>query len=168
MKVILYMAISADGFIATKDGDSEWVSEVDVPIFDKKIKDFGCIILGSKTFQQFRGKYFPKKDAINIVISSNPEINSKDGSVYAKSPKKALEIAKNKGFEKVLLIGGGHINGSFLKEKLVDEIFLDVHPLIFGEGIKVFEGFETRLNLEKVDFELLDKGQVLLHYKVLR
>jgi dihydrofolate reductase len=168
MKVILYMAVSADGFIATKSGDSEWVSEVDVPIFDGKIKEFSCIILGNKTFQQFRGKYFPKKDAINIVVSGKRETTPEDGVVFAESPVKALEMAKEKGFEKVLLIGGGHTNGSFLKENLIDEIYLDVHPLIFGEGIRVFEGFETSLNLEKINFEVLDKGQILLHYKVLK
>lgn len=168
MKVILYMAVSADGFIATKSGDSEWVSEVDVPIFDGKIKEFGCIVLGNKTFQQFRGKYFPKKEALNIVISSKMDPNPEENVVFVNSPKEAMEVAEKKGFEKLLLIGGGHTNASFLKENLIDEIYLDIHPLIFGEGIKLFEGFETNLNLEKIDFEVLDKGQILLHYKVVK
>lgn len=168
MKVVLYMAITADGFIATKNGDSEWVSEVDVPIFDSKIKDFGCIILGNNTFQQFKGKYFPKKEALNIVVTSDENQPAAEGTVFVNSPIKAIELAKNKGFDKVLLIGGGKLNGSFLKNNLIDEIYFDVHPLIFGEGIKIFEGIETNLNLEKMDFEVLDKGQIMLHYKVIK
>lgn len=162
------MAITADGFIATKNGDSEWVSEVDVPIFDSKIKDFRCIILGNITFQQFKGKYFPKKEALNIVVTSDENQPEVEDAVFVNSPAKAIELAKNKGFKKVLLIGGGKLNGSFLKDNLIDEIYFDVHPLIFGEGIKIFEGIEGNLNLEKIDFEVLDKGQIMLHYKILK
>jgi dihydrofolate reductase len=168
MKVILYMAISTDGFIATTGGDSEWVSEVDVEIFNKKIKDFGIIVMGNKTFQQFRGEYFPKKDAINIIVSKTRDNNPEDNVIFVKSPKDAVKEAKSRGFEKVLLIGGGKTNAGFLKENLIDEIYLDVHPLILGDGIKLFDGLETNLRIEKIESTDLGLGQTLLHYKIIK
>ncbi len=168
MKVILYMAVTADGFIATKSGDSEWVSEVDVEIFNKKINDCGVLVMGNKTFQQYRGQFFPKPGVINIVVSSKDDLNPEDNVMFAKSPKEALSEAGKRGFEQVLLIGGGKINASFLKENLIDEIYLDVHPLIFGNGIKLFDAFETNLKVEKIDSVDLGLGQTLLHYKVIK
>jgi dihydrofolate reductase len=165
MKVILYMAVSADGFIAKPDGDSDWVSEIDNKIFVEKIKQVGCIIIGRKTFEQFYGELYPQKDALNIVVSNNKN-KGETNTVFAQTPKAALLIAKEKHFSSVLLIGGGTVNGSFLKENLIDEIYFDVHPLILGGGIKVFEGFlgDTKINL--LDSKLCDGGQVMLHYNV--
>lgn len=168
MKVILYMAISLDGFIAKTGGDSDWVSDVDTPIFEQKIKECGCIIVGHNTFKQFHGDLYPVKDVVNIVVSKSPELENEKGVFFVKSPEEAILLARSKKFEQVLLVGGGTINGSFLKEGLIDEIFVDVHPLVFGEGIKIFEGFEGDIKLELVDLKSLDKGQTLLHYKVIK
>lgn len=165
MKVTLYNAITADGFIATVKGDSEWVTDVDVKIFDAKIKSFGCIVMGGKTYRQFKGEYFPKKDAINIVVTKNPETAPK-GVFFVKSPGAALALAAKKGFKKLLLIGGGTINSGFLKAGLIDEIYLDIHPLIFGKGIKLFESFEGFLNVDLVESRKLAKGQIMMHYRV--
>lgn len=166
MKTILYMAVTADGFIATKSGDSEWVSEVDVEIFNSKINDCGCLVMGNKTFQQYRGEFFPKPGVINFVVSNTEDLNPENNVIFVKSPKNALEEAEKRGFEKVLLIGGSRINGSFLKENLIDEIYLDVHPIIFGDGLKVFENSEVNIKLDKIGAEDLGMGQTLLHYKV--
>ena len=60
------------------------------------------------------------------------------------------------------------LNSSFMKEKLIDEIHLDVEPLVFGRGIKLFadDDFESRLEL--VGTKKLSANTVQLHYRVLR
>lgn len=65
------MATSIDGYIAKKNGDSDWVSEVDAANFEQKIKEMGCIIVGRKTFDQYQGDLYPVPDVTNIVLSSN-------------------------------------------------------------------------------------------------
>lgn len=168
MKVILYMAVSVDGFVATRDGDSDWVSEVDQPIFNGKIKKIGCVAMGRITFDQYHGQLFPKKDALNIVVTSNTVENKEEGVKFVKNPYEAVKTAEEAGFSELLVIGGGTVNGSFLKEKLIDEIFLDAHPLILGNGIKLFEDYENFLKVELLESSNLDGGQVLLHYKVIK
>ena len=168
MRVVLYNAITIDGFIAKTDNDSEWVSEVDVEIFDKKIKEFGCIAMGGVTFRQFRGEYFPKKDVLNIVVTTGNMVDAEENVVFVKSPKDAVKIAEEKGFERMLLIGGGRVNWSFLKDNLIDEIYLDIHPFLFGKGVKIFEDYENRIDLEMIGEEKLKNNQILLHYKVLK
>ena len=48
------MAISVDGYVAKKDGDSDWVSPVDSVNFEQKIKETGCLIVGRRTFDQYQ------------------------------------------------------------------------------------------------------------------
>jgi len=169
MKVTLYMAISIDGFIAKKDGDSDWVSPVDSANFEQKIKEKGCIIVGRRTFDQYRGDLYPVKNVLNIVLtSSSSQKSGEDNVAYAQSPSEAVKIAQEKGHEQALLIGGGTTNGLFLKEYIIDEVFLSVHPLILGDGIKLFEKVETDIKLELLDQKELGEGLMQLHYRVIK
>lgn len=167
MKVTLYMAVSIDGFIAKKDGDSDWVSPVDSAIFEQKIKEKGCIVVGRRTFSQYHGELYPVKGVTNIVLtSSKAEAENTDEAIFVSSPEEAVKAAQEKRHTEILLIGGGTTNGLFLKSNLIDEIFLSVHPLILGDGIKLFENSEVNLSLEKLEVKELNEGLIQLYYKV--
>ena len=163
------MAISIDGFVAKKDGNSDWVSPVDSANFEQKIKEKGCIIVGRKTFDQYQGDLYPVKGVTNILVTSNSSLKSEqDNVVYAQTPREAIKLAQGRGHNEALLIGGGTTNGLFLKEGLIDEVFLSVHPLILGSGIKLFEGVETDIKLEFLDQGGLGEGLIQLHYQVIK
>ena len=168
VKVILYLAISADGFIATLEGNSDWVSETDAQIFEEKAKKIGCIVVGRRTFEQFYQDIFPLEGVVNIVLSRRSSPKTKDHNViFVSSPLKALSVAEKKGFEQILLVGGGHANAAFLQEGLIDEIFLSVHPLILGEGIKLFEDFEKLVKLKLLGSKKI-ADLVQLHYRIVK
>ncbi len=168
IKVILYMATSVNGYIAKKDGDSDWVSEIDSKIFEKKIKEAGCVIVGRKTFYQYYGDLYPVGDATNIVLTNDVTRQDENKNVvFVFSPKEAIQIAEQKGYDKVLLIGGGQVNGSFINNDLIDEIFFSVHPLVLGKGIKIFENLKKQVNLKFVGSKELEEGLIQLHYKIL-
>ena len=170
MKVTLYMAISADGFIAKKDGDSDWVSPVDTANFEKAIKEHGCIIVGRKTFDQYQGDIYPIDGVTNIVVTSDKALKSDKPNVYfvAGSVKEIIESIKQKGHDKALLIGGGTTNASFLNANAIDDMILSVHPLILGNGIKLFESEEVDIKLELVSETKLEEGLIQERYKLLK
>lgn len=70
------------------------------------------------------------------------------------------------GHTEILLIGGGTTNGLFLKDNLIDEMFLSVHPIILGDGIRLFEGVEKILKLETLGAKILSEGLVQIHYRI--
>ena len=81
------------------------------------------------------------------------------------SPQHALDLVKHLGFKQALLVGGATLNSAFLKEKLIDEIVLNIEPYLLGKGIKTFEGnFESELKL--LDLKKLKSGIVQLEYQV--
>lgn len=166
MKVILYNAISIDGFIALPDGNSDWVSETDIPFFEQAIKESGCIVVGGRTFRQFEGQMYPVKDVLNIVMTRTETKKDKYTNVIftQSSPKEIIEIAEDKGYKSILLVGGGEMNGAFLNEDLVDEILVDIHPIIIGNGIKMCNATPNLRQFEKTSIKELEHGLVLIRY----
>lgn len=57
---------------------------------------------------------------------------------------------------------------AFMKEGLINEIYLDVEPLIFGKGIKLFADSDFEYNLELLEVNKLNENTVQLHYKVIK
>src|SRR3990167_10443630 len=141
MKVILYMGISANGYIAKPDDDTvSWISNTEWEAFKAKSEQIGNLIIGRKTFDvAISENQFPFTKSFNVIVTSKDIENKwKDHVAFVKTPKEALATLEQKGFDTAMLGGGGEINTSFIKEGLVDEIFLDVEPAILGKGIKLF------------------------------
>lgn len=168
MKVILYMAISVDGYIAKKNNNTDWVCDTDWDVFSKMVKDAGCIVMGRKTYE-VSGDDFPYDCDLNIVMTRNEDLVSKSSTKVVftnKRPHEIVELAKEKGFDNLLVIGGGKLNATFLNAKLIDEIYLSVHPKIFGDGIKLFDRGEFDVDLQFLGQKELENGLIQLHYKV--
>jgi dihydrofolate reductase len=77
-------------------------------------------------------------------------------------------MVEKEGFDIVLVTGGGETNGAFLKANMIDEVYLDVEPMVFGEGIPTFTPNDVNLKLEFVDSKMLNKNTIQLHYKVIK
>jgi dihydrofolate reductase len=172
MKLTLYNAISIDGFIADKNGNSSWVSPIDQENFDSAIQNAGNIIVGRKTFEQFENELFPIKNIKNFVFTKDPTFSRSNKDIYVinKTPGTFVLQMKEDGIENLLLIGGGKLNASFLKENLIDEIILVIHPIILGSGIKLFEDVDLNelKNLELRSSKELGGGLMQLKYEVKR
>lgn len=84
----------------------------------------------------------------------------------AKSPKEAIDILRTQGFKIIIVCGGGGLNASFMKENLIDEIYLDIEPIVFGRGIRLFAEADFETNLELIETKKLSPSEIQLHYKV--
>lgn len=169
MKTILYMAISINGYIARENGNSEWPSPEDYDGFDLYSKKAENVIIGKTTYEQASKEgIFPFPGRLNIVMTHQKIANKFGDQVLFtdKSPNEILKLLEDKGFTTTFVGGGGHINALFMKEKLIDEIYLDVEPIVFGKGIKLFEDQDFEFNLELLGVKHLNKNTVQLHYKV--
>ena len=165
MKATLYMAISIDWFIATEDWNSDWISENDIEIFDKTAEAADSIIIGNTTYHQYKWEIYPIKDTCNIIVSKENQEDS-ENTYFVKSPEEAINLSKEKWCERILLVWGWHINGSFLNLGLIDEIIIDIQPIILGKWIKIFEEIKELVNLEFTEYEKIAGWLNILKYKV--
>ena len=81
-------------------------------------------------------------------------------------PEEAIKHLETLGFQEALVLGGSKINSSFMKNGLVDEIYLDVHAHILGQGIPLFAPADFEYKLELLEIKKLSEQTLQLHYKV--
>jgi dihydrofolate reductase len=165
MKKILYMATSLDGYIATLNNKTPW-SKAEWKSYAQKVKEIGNIIIGWNTYQIM--KKFNEFKNINYpttIILTHQKIKSQNKFYFVNSPHQALQLLEKLNFKKTLIAGGGQLNTSFLKLNLIDEIFIDLEPFIFGDGLKLFSTITIDKKLKLISANHINRDTLQLHYK---
>ena len=172
MKIILYLATSVNGHITSGGDGTDWVTPQTLKDFAKLNALCGVVVMGKRTYEMF-GNDFRQESCLNIVMTNDQELLKKQikGALFTnENPQGIVTIAESKGFEKMFLVGGTKINTSFLKSNLIDEIWINIHPIIIGSGKYLFEESQD-IDIKKLELCETDDfgmGQVLLRYKVMK
>ncbi|EKE14273.1 MAG: hypothetical protein ACD_12C00597G0002 [uncultured bacterium] len=172
MKVTMVMLASVDG--RTTKGDDKniysWTSLEDQKYFFSLVKKHNLIVMGRSTYEASKPVIKLEKEKLRVVLTRNPKKYSKEmikGQLEFsdESPEKLIKRLSLLKYKNLLLVGGGIINGLFLKQNLVDELFLTIEPMIFGIGKNIVEGQLLNKSLQLIDVEKLNKkGTLLLKY----
>lgn len=170
MEIFLIAATTADGYIGrhSTDKSTNWTSTEDKQFYVSLIKTADVIVMGSTSFDTF--DRYPKNS--NWVIydfhpenRTNPAPDRIRFQATKTDPKELVQSFKQQGYQKVAICGGKSIYTMFLTAGLIDKLYLTVEPVIFGDGIPLFDKpAETKLNLEKV--HTLSEQTIVLEYKV--
>lgn len=173
MKVIQQNAISADGYISGPHHDISWTSDESWEDFINLTNEAGNLILGRVTYglMQSAGelKHFKKIQVVSLT-TNDKLVEEKDNIIVTnKSPKEILRFLKEKGHKKVLIGGGGRLNASFLEAGLINELYLNVHPIILTQGTPLYTVYKNNaLNLKLLNTKRLSTQVVQHHYKIVR
>jgi len=81
------------------------------------------------------------------------------------APKPFLERLRKKTGKDIWLMGGGELTRAFLKEDLVDEIYLGIVPTLIGEGIPAFPASFPQREFALVESKSFSKGLASLRYE---
>lgn len=166
MKTFIIAAMTADGFIAKgHDHVTTWTSKADKNFFKEKTKEAGVIVMGSKTFETI-GHALPERR--NIVLSRTKKFDDIDDvETSAESPRELVERLRREGVRELAVCGGAGVYTSFMKQGLIDTLYITVESILFGQGLSLFnENLEVKLELK--DTRPLGDGAVLLEYTVIK
>lgn len=168
MKVILYMAISANGMIAKIDDNTSWISKEEWDSYSLAVRTAGNLIVGHRTYGILtkQPEFVELKDVKLVVVAEQNFETLAKNHLVANSPKEALKLLS--GFDEIIVAGGGALNASFLSENLIDEIYLDIEPIILGTGISLFRDRDLEVKLELLGQKNISNNEIQLHYKVLQ
>lgn len=175
MKTILVMVMSVDGKTTQWFNPLiyKWTSKEDQNYFFSLIKHCKVIVMGRKTFIAVKSRINLSPQRLRIVVTKNPksyEKLSKTGQLEFTddAPTNIITGLQKQGYDKILLAGGEEINGLFLKEKCVNEIWITVEPFLFGNGNGLVGNNNFKINLQLLSIKKLNKkGTLLLKYLVL-
>lgn len=170
MKVILYMAVSVDGYIARENGSTDFVSDREWDNFLETIKKIGNLVVGRRTYEVMKSdKVFRDLDKIEVVIVSQMGVETiNPRHRVTSSPKEALSVLRSQGFDVALVGGGSVLNTSFMKENLVDEVYLDEEPIFLGKGIKLFSDEYLGKKLDYIGEKFISSNERQTHWKIVK
>ena len=168
----VYIATSIDGYIATRDGDVEWLHELPNPNnndygYSEFMANIDALIMGRHTFEKVRtfGKWHYEKKVfvLSSVLTEVP--NELIGKVeFISGPlKDILASVNSQGFNN-LYIDGGLVIQSFLAEDLIDELIITRIPILLGGGIPLFGELNKPLRFVHRSTEVYDNALVKSHY----
>lgn len=168
-KVILYIAMSLDGYIARENGDIDWLngdgSDPDADFgYDKFYEGIDTVIMGKKTYDQILtfGEY-PYKDTKGYVFTSKDADPDEYIIFTNENVIDMVKKLKNESGKDIWLIGGAGIIDCFMKEDLVDEYVIAVIPTILGSGIPLFKEGNPEIKLKLEDNKTFN-GMAMLYY----
>lgn len=159
MKVICQMAVSLDGFIASKSSGTSWIHDYDE--WEWMSKEAGHMVVGRTTYEEVKEELF--SDVHYFVLGEGADT---DLATFGSSPQALLDKVEEHEFGYALLCGGGLANQAFLNAGLINELILDIHPVLLTEGTKLFSDWQGELKLELLNTKKLNSGIVQNHYLV--
>jgi dihydrofolate reductase len=179
-KIIVYVATSADGYIARPDGDVEWLNRRPRTV-DHGMKAFystiDTILLGRKTYdwalayyrkRGVKGGRFDKKLA-NYVFSRRPPKRAAPGVEFVSATVKAFaQRLRSAPGKHIWMMGGGELIASFLDANEIDEFDIHVIPTFIGEGIPLIAPRHRDVPLRLRSARKYPDGVVRLRYGVAR
>lgn len=179
-KIIVYIATSADGYIARPDGDVEWLNRRPRTV-DYGMREFyptiDTILWGRKTYDWLlnyckkRGKtkgLFDTRVA-NYVFSRRPPKRAAPGVEFISQPVKAFaQRLRAMPGKQIWMMGGAGLIASFLDAGEIDEFDIHVVPVFIGEGIPLVAPRHRDVPLRLRSSRKYPDGVVRLRYEVER
>lgn len=167
-EVILFIAATMDGYIATADHNLDWLMAVEGE-GDNGISAFydtvDAILMGRNTYEWIlqHTEDFPYQDKDCYVVSSTRTGEDGRVSFIKGAPDELLQQLSKKGGRRIWLMGGSRLIASFFNQRLVDEVVLTIAPVLLGHGIPLAEGLLQPRHLRLQSLQRY--GQfVSLHY----
>lgn len=188
-KVVMHNVVSVDGFIADEQDDVgplfEWYFNGDAaptegsgfamtPTSADYVREvwgaLGVLVIGRRLFDLTNGWEGQPPAGDHVVVVSHrprPEGWHPEASYHFVSDvRAAVERATRLAGDRTVGLAAGDVGGQALAEGLVDEVAMDVVPVVFGSGRRYFGGVDSQHLLEDPDVVLPGSRVLHLRYRV--
>jgi len=164
-KIVLFIACSLDGYIAGKDDDISWLFHDDDYGYKKFLASIDTILMGRRTYDQvLRMGPFPYSDK-ECYVFSRSLMGGDDNVEFVNLPvKEFVNGLREREGSDIWLVGGSELIEHFMKERMIDEFVISIHPIVLGEGIPMFKSGFPRQALNLKWNTSFTSGLIQVHY----
>ncbi len=161
-KVILYIAMSLDGYIAEKNGDVGWIngdgSEPNaIGSYPKFYESIDTVVMGWNTYNQITTELSPNNwpyEGRKSYIITNREKENEPEIVFVNEHLiELIEKLKKQSGKNIWICGGASIAQQLIKANMIDEFCFSIIPTILGEGIRLLPELQDELQIKLVKTE---------------
>jgi dihydrofolate reductase len=191
-KVVLYGTVSVDGFIADESDQPgplfDWMSSGDVPLDESGQvtvsqasyehtraywDEIGVTVVGRRVFDLTDGWGGTPPGGIDhvVVVSHRPAPEGWDAEapfLFVDGIEAAMARAQELAGDRTVEVAAGDVGGQVLAAGLVDEVAMDVAPVVLGSGKRYFGSVDAQHLLEDPDAVVQGKRVLHLRYRVRR
>ena len=191
-KVVMYSSVSVDGFIADENDQPgplfDWLVSGDVPLDDSgalKVSqtsydyvrpywdEIGVTVVGRHVFDLTDGWDGQPPSGIDhvVVVTHRPAPEGWDAEApfhFAGDVESALATAQELAGNRTVEVAAGDVGGQVLAAGLIDEVRMDVVPVVFGSGRRFFGSVDAHHLLEDPDVVIPGNRVLHLRYRVRR
>ena len=188
-KIISFMHISLDGFVAGLNGEMDWI-KADDEIFDyigKRISESDTALYGRVTYQMMENywpnagdnpaasrhdiehsKWYNKvhKVVLSRTMKDTGLTNTKIISDNLSDRINEIKQSRSSGSKDILLFGSPTATHSLIQLNLIDGYWLFVNPIILGRGIPLFADIKDKIKLKLLTTRQFTCGVTELNYTV--
>lgn len=191
-KVVMYSSVSVDGFIADENDQPgplfDWLVSGDVPLDDTGAltvsqtsydyirpywDEIGVTVVGRHVFDLTDGWDGQPPSGIDhvVVVTHRPAPegwNPEAPFHFVGDVESALATAQELAGERTVEVAAGDVGGQVLAAGLIDEVRMDVIPVVFGSGKRFFGSVDAHHLLEDPDVVIPGNRVLHLRYRVRR
>ena len=169
--VILYIAMSLDGFIAKGEDNLDFLSLVETPGEDYGYAAFqtevDTLIWGRKTYDKVLsfGVPFPHKDKRCIVLSRTRTGRDENVEYFNGSAKDLITEIRQQQGKGIYCDGGAEVVTALLNDQLIDRMIISIIPHLVGDGVRLFKDGRPEQYLNLTHSSTYPSGLVQLWYE---
>jgi dihydrofolate reductase len=168
-RIILGLGVSLDGYIARPDGSVDFLFMPKDYSMGPFFKTVDTALMGRKTYEvglRMSGGKFSNYGLTCYVFSRTMPPGERPGvTIVNESPKSFVAALRKQKGKNIWHMGGGELAREFLKDDLIDELYLGVIPTLIGEGIPLFpSGFPER-KFSPLENKTYSQGLISLKYE---
>ncbi|WP_330110548.1 dihydrofolate reductase family protein [Methylophaga thalassica] len=184
MKCSVFIATSADGYIASSDDGVDWLEssgKTDVDLgeqsdmgFNSYIASVDCMIMGRGCMEKLASfnltpDQWPYGDIRIIALSSSiktvPDNLKGRLELYSGDISRLILTLEEEGFRHAYIDGGVTIT-HFLNEKLINEMTITQVPILLGSGKPLFGFIDHQIKLKNAQIKAFANDFVQVKYEV--
>ena len=147
-KVIFFIAMSLEGYIADRYGKVDWLAGQDrqkdtVDTFEEFVKNIDTVIMGWKTYHQIITELSPEHwvyPNLKSYVVTHQQVTSTQKIIFtSEKPQDIVSKLKQKQGKDIWICGGSQMIHPLLKSQLIDEYYITAIPILLGSGIRLFQ-----------------------------
>ncbi|GAB4002442.1 dihydrofolate reductase family protein [Spirosoma daeguense] len=151
-----------------------WVAPYDDEVSDREMEKLmtpADLLLGRKTFEIWENywpehaDYWPGVNEVNKYVLSTTRTESDWQNSTFFDNLDAIKTLKNSDGSDIKVWGSSEIVQLLLKNDLVDELWLKIHPLTLGEGKKLFTDGPIPAAFTMLESTVTPSGVIYVHYQ---
>jgi dihydrofolate reductase len=165
-RCVAFLAVSLDGFIARPDGGLDWLTPFQGEHgYTAFFATVDTLLVGRATWEVVAGFPAWPWDGKRVAVLTHRPLPARHGEVaLSGTPAEVVAVLAEAG-ARAIYVDGGAVVSQFLAAGLLDELTLNLVPVVLGEGIPLFQGHVGERRLALVSSRAFPSGLVQLGYR---